>query len=227
MALFAALSGTANAAVIFADNFTNVATNNATDTATLDTAWDTVSGVNAPSTALVIVGNGEFNAGADLKFHSMANWIAVDYNLSNEGTWTTTIEDVTLDTGTASIDLTSLTLTMQGTTNTGATQNGGRNLQLTVEVFDTGGSLGSDTDSKTEPGGGSGTTYTADLSGITMVAGETYDIEITISSTYTSGVNAAIDNLVLNGDITPVPAPAALPAGLALLGIVALKRRRK
>jgi hypothetical protein len=211
--------------IVLGDDFTNVATNGGTDTATIDTAWDTVSGINAPSTSLVFVGNGEYSAVADLLFHNTANEIAVDYNLSNEGSWYTTIEDLTLDAGTASIDLTSLSLLFQGTTNSGGVQTNTRNLQLTVEVFDSGGSLGSNTDSKNETGGAAKTTYTADLTGITLVAGETYDIVITVSSTYSSGINASIDDLSLVGDITPIPEPAAL-ALMGLGGLLIVKRRR-
>jgi hypothetical protein len=46
------------------------------------------------------------------------------------------------------------------------------------------------------------------------------------TSSADSGLAARIDNVVLNGNVQLVPAPAAWPAGLGLLSLMGLRRRR-
>jgi hypothetical protein len=212
-------------ATILADAFDDRSLDNSTNTASF-ASWDTMAGITAPATSLVFIGNGEFSATANLDFHNISGTIGVDYNLSNEGTWTTRIENISLDSGTSTISLTSLSLTLNATTNSGGAQSTNRNLQLNVQVVgSTSGSLGSVMVSQDEPGGGSGTTYSADLTGITLNASEIYDIILDVSSTFTSGVNASIDDFVLSGNITAIPEPS-LAALIGLSGYVLLRRQR-
>jgi|OM-RGC.v1.011702519 PEP-CTERM motif. len=223
-------AASASAAVILATDFTGNARDNLTNTVS-NISWDTVDGINTPANSLVFVGSGS----TDLNFQSSStDFVNVAYNLSfaDQGPWSFTVEDVTLDAGTSQVELTTASLLMNATSGSGSPQISIRNLQLTVEVIGlASGSLGSFTESFDEPSNGTGSTYEVDLSGLTenLDSSQTYDFVFTVSSTFTSGVNASIDDLVINGNIiTAIPEPSSLLlGGLGLLGFIGLARGRR
>ena len=223
------VSTTAIADVVLQTGFTGVVTSTSTNTAT-SVAWDVVDGVDTPASSLTLVGNDEYNASAPaLVFQSSStNLLNVKYNLGNEGSVTTIIEDLALSAGTQSIDLTDFSVWFDATTAAGVSQGTNtQTLKLTVEVVGSvSGSLGtSPTVSKTDVGGASGVTATADLSALAdLTQGETYDVIINFDGG-SSGWNIRVDDFQLNGDIT-VPEPGSL-ALMSIGGLLMIKRRRR
>ena len=219
---------TADAATILATDFNTVTTTNGATTAS-DIVWNTVNGIDTPGTSLTIQDVlPEINTNHNSDFHADSGELNVQRNHINEGDWFTTIEDVAIAAGTASIDLTSLSISLNATINGGTPQSGSKVVGIDVEVFNSSAaSLGSASASLSDPGGGTGTLVTVDLTGLSsLTAGDTYDIVLTIfTPTTTEGQNTSADNLTLNGDITPVPEPGSL-ALLGLGGLLIVRRRR-
>jgi len=210
-----AIAGAARAEVILATDFTGVDTS-ASPTAGSIT-WDTVNGIIAPAPSLTFDAIDGFFSAPDL--------ISVDRNVDNDGPWSTTI-DLALDAGTLAIDLTSFSIRTNYTSNSGATQTANRTINLAVAIEGSAsGSLGSSDIDHTDPGGGTGTVASIDLSGFRLDNTETYTLTFTASSADGPGVNMNFDDLAIAGDIT-VPEPGSLVL-LGLGGLAVLRRRRR
>jgi hypothetical protein len=223
------IGSAASAATILSTDFTEVTTDDSSGTVS-NVSWDTVTGLNTPASTLNFVGNSE-DGGGTLGFFDTADLISVDYNLSNEGSFEFTIANLSLDGGTSAIDLTALSLLLDGTTNSGATQvdANDRALEVTVELIgSSSGSLGTSSFSADEPGGGTGTTYTVDLTSFpSLGTSESYDFIINIDDVAEAGVNASMDDFLLTGNLTAIPEPSTLFFIGLIAGSVVLRRKRR
>ena len=209
----------ADAAVVLADDFSGVS--KVGSTATIG-GWDTVDGIDAPSTALSFK---DGDSASTVGFHNAtANEIDVNNNMTAGG-WDTSIALV-VDAGTASIDLNTLVLDMRlingsGGPNTTGSKSGRMIAEL---VGSSSGSLGT-----VDPGNSGypsvAYTRTLDLSSLpSLDSSETYTLVIQARGTG-HGHHKSLQALELSGDITPVPEPAVF----SLLGLAAfslLRRRR-
>ena len=223
-----AISVTAsNAATILSTDFSDV-TGSGTDTATF--SWDTVSGVDAPASNLVISGE----TGSPVLYASSTTNeemnINYQWNLTGRNFLSTTIEDLSLAAGVDSIDLTNFSVLFDTRANGGGNQAGGKNnIEVEVEIIGSiSGSLGSNSVTQSEPGSTGGLTYDIDLSSLASLnSSETYDVILTVNVADSGGAHyGAIDTIVLDGDITFVPEPSSVVLlGLGGLGLV-LRRRR-
>jgi hypothetical protein len=222
--------GSANAAVILADAFTDVV--KTSSPATFASGWDTAVGINAPASSLAFADANDTAASSDdsgtLNFHNNgANSGMIDVNNNmTDGGWSTSISLV-LDGSTSSIDLTSLSLDIRLTSSTGNTQStSSKSGRMTAElVGSSSGLLGTiDTDNASYPT--SDYNRTLDLTSLPNIdTSETY--MLTISALGTGfGHHKALDALTLNGDITAVPEPSSA-ALLGLGGLALILRRRK
>lgn len=215
----AGLTPSAEAAVILADDFTGVTRSG--NTATIS-SWDTVSGIDAPSTSLDFFVGGTTTA---VSFFNVADEIAVNRNMTADG-WDTSIT-FELDSATQSIDLTTLVLDIRLTNNSGANNTTASKNGRMIAVLEgsSSGVLGT-----IDPGNLSYPsvehTRTLDLSGLASLDGsETYTLKIQARGTG-FGHFKSLQALELNGDITPVPEPGSL-ALLGLGGLLVASRRRR
>jgi len=198
----AATPGSACAVVVLASDFTgvDVSDDTAPYTAT-NITWDTVDGIVEPVGELTFIDPKDPNAPGDVDgFFSDANEIAVDYNLPQQGPWSTSIL-LELDTGTASIDLTSLDFNWRVTNNSGADNTSMRKSNTwTAEVIgSTSGSLGT-ADIGPEKPGDPNQFRSIDMSDFTLSNTETYTLTLRVDgSNY--GHNASLLDISLSGDI--------------------------
>ena len=222
MGCFALAATSANAAIILADDFADADRTSSDGTIG---AWNTVSGISAPSTTLQFFKGGTTNQAA--LFDNAANDADGAFDVNNNmtaGGWDTTI---TLAVGGSDIDLSSLVLDLKLTSGSGAAQTtGSKSGEMLVEFFDVGlSSVG------TADLGGNQNYPTAsyqrtlDVTGISLSAGQTYTMVVSARGTG-HGHHKALDALTLNGDITAVPEPSSA-ALLGLGGLALILRRRK
>lgn len=220
MGCFALAATSANAAIILADDFADADRSSSDGTIG---AWNTVSGISAPSTTLQFFKGGTTNQAA--LFDNAANDADGAFDVNNNMTadgWDTTI---TLAVGGADISLTSLDLDLKLTNGSGAAQDtGNKTGQMLVEFFDAG-----DSSVGTADLGGNQSyptvSYqrTLDLTGISLSAGQTYTMVVSARGTG-FGHHKAFDAIELNGTVVPEPSSAAL---LGLGGLALILRRRK
>lgn len=214
-------TASANADVILADDFADVGdAEKVANTATFG-SWNTVNGINAPATSL------SFFDGDDgttpVNFHEVTDGeLDVNQNMTAGG-WDTSIEFTVSG---ANIDLTSLVLDLRLINGSGGpnstTSKSGR--MIAVLEGSTSGVIGT-----IDPGNSAypSVAYqrTLDLSSLPELdTSETYTLTIQARG-IDFGHHKSLQSLELNGTIL-VPTPAALPAGLAMLGLVAMRRRR-
>jgi hypothetical protein len=222
-----AAASTVDAEVILSSSFTGVdKTDGSAPYTATNITWDTVSGIDAPAGDLTFVDADTPTTNVNGFFDVTANEIDVNYNQTTEGPWQTEIALV-LDSATASIDLTQIVLGMRLTNGSGADNStSSKSGRMTVEVIgSSSGSLG-----VIDPGNLSypsvSYTRTIDLSSFdSLTNSETYTLVIEARGAG-HGHHKSLQNLSLEGDITPVPEPAAL-ALLGLGGLVIAARRRE
>ena len=212
------ITRSSDAAVILADDFADANRSSANGTIG---AWDTVNGIAAPSTTLQFF---DGDSPAQVGFHNnAANPGTFDVNNNmTAGGWDTTI---TLTVGATNIALSTLILDIKLTNGSGGSQNtNSKSGQMLVEIFDAGNaSVGQD-----DLGGNTGypsVEYqrTLDLTGTTLLAGQTYTMVISARG-QGFGHHKALDALELNGEIVPEPGSLAL---VGLGGLMMIKRRRR
>jgi len=225
MAVTVTTGASVNGAVVLADEFADVGSAQKSGNTASFGAWDTVTGIDAPATSL------SFFDGDDgttpLSFHDATDG-ELDVNINmTAGGWDTSIT-IDLAAGTTSIDLTSLVLDMRLTNGSGGDNStSSKSGRMIAKLFD------GVTTTTVDPGDSSypSVTYTRtlDLNSLpTLVSGTTYTLTIQARGAG-FGHHKSLQALELNGDITSgpvIPAPAALPAGLALMGIMLVARRR-
>lgn len=216
------LAATTPAATVLQSDFAGVSLNSSTNTAS-SISW-TTNGIVTPTTSMVFVGNDD-KGGGELDFHNQDDQLPVDYNLSNEGSWSTSVTNISLEAPTTSIDLTNLSLDFLLRSNLGVPITSTRDLSITVGVFgSSSGSIGTGFLSQ-DRSGADFTNYNIDLSSLPdLNSSEIYTVEITVDTTYTRGQNASMDNLVLSGTVVPEPSIALL-AGLGLSGLMVRRKR--
>ena len=213
----------ANASVVLSSDFTAV---DPTDTVAPFTAanitWDTVNGINTPAGELTFTDPG----GGDVDgFFSTANEIAVDYNMTSDGPWTTSLALV-LDGSTASIDLTTVDVGLRLTNNAGANNStSSKNGRTTIELIGSvSGSLG-----LVDPGNSNypSVEYTRNIDVSALPSLDTSEDYTLVITTFGTGFghNKSLQALAVNGDITPIPEPGSL-ALLGLGGLLVARRRR-
>jgi hypothetical protein len=218
-----------HAAVVLADTFDDVV--KTSSAATFASGWNTVTGINAPASSLSFVNAAGTPASADdgaslTFFNNALNTGMIDVNNNmTAGGWRTSIS-LSLDGSTTSIDLTTLSLDIRLTNNSGAGQStASKSGRMTAElVGSSSGVLGT-----IDPGNSSypSSNYnrTLDLSSLpTLGTLETYTLNISALGTG-FGHFKALSALELNGDITAIPEPSALT--LLGLGACALLLRRR
>jgi len=195
----ATAAGPARADVVLASDFTgvDVSDDTAPYTAT-NITWDTVTGIVAPVGELTFVDP----TGGDIDgFHNVADEISVDYNLPQQGPWSTSIL-LELDTATTSIDLTTLDFNWRVTNNAGASSTPQSKTDTwTAEIIgSTSGSLGTAVIGPSAPGSPL-QLRSIDMSEFTLDNTETYTLTLRIDG-YNWGHNASIQDISLSGDIT-------------------------
>ena len=228
--LLAISAATSNAATILSTDFSDVT---GTGTSTAAFTWDTVDGVDTPASNLVL--SGQTGSPTLYASSSTNEEVNINYQLNpNAGSgrlfFTSTIEDLSLTTGVDSIDLTSFSILYDTRGNGGGNQTAGKNnIEIEVEIIGSiSGSLGSNSVTQSEPGNTAGLTYNIDLSSLASLdSSETYDVVFTVNVADSGGAHyGAIDNIVLEGDITLAPEPSSVALlGLGGLGLM-LRRRR-
>lgn len=193
------------AVILLADDFADA--DRSTSNGTID-SWNTVAGIAAPSTTLQFF---DGDSPTQVGFHdNPGNTGAFDVsNNMTSGGWDTTIE---LAVGGGDLELTSLILDLKLTNGSGnPNSTGSKQGQMLVEFFvgGTATSVGS-----ADLGGDVGyptVEYqrTLDLTGITLSAGQTYDMVISARGSG-FGHHKAFDAMELSGDIIPGPSAALL-----------------
>lgn len=156
------------------------------------------------------------------------NLFAVDRNLRNEGPWTV---DIALDVGSAALKLSLVTLDAYIFNDAGTFQTTSRDLDLKIDLLKLGPptTLATKSVNNIYPNSGSASQpkpVEFDLSGNTLAANTGYILRLTASKDSTFGNNAGIDNLVINGVITPEPTAITI-WGLGLLAMCGYGWRRR
>jgi hypothetical protein len=217
MGTLALAATSANATIILADDFAGVGKSG--NTATIG-AWDTVFGISAPSNDLTF----DHQSGGSASFFLVggAGEIRVNSKMNNGG-WETSLS---ITVGGGDIDLTSLDLDYilidgAGNDQASATNKTGR----TVVDFGAAGSatLGLNGYTNVSPDANVYRDRDVDLTGITLLAGQTYTMNIATDGGG-DGHHKGLNGLVLNGTVVPEPSSAAL---LGLGGLALMFRRRK
>ncbi len=157
---------------------------------------------------------------------------AADRNINDEGDWAVDLDISVLsgnDISLSTIDFDSFIVN-----NNGADQPVQRLLNVSLDILDSGQtSLFSDSILNVfNPGGAlvNGTTESLsfDVSSVILSAGLDYTFRITsFGDLNVSGNNAGIDNLVVNGELSPVQASGPAMLGLLMLGGLSLVARKK
>lgn len=218
--LLATTSFISHATIIASTDFDGRTVNGAT-ASNLD--W-TVNGLSDP---------GNLTADFGLFTSAAANdRFAVDRNLHTEGSW---MVDIALNVlALNDLSLSTVTLDAFIFNNAGSLQTLQRDLDLSLQLFDAADALLTSANllniyaangnfSVSQP---NGSNVSFDLGGVKLSAGNDYVLRLTASG-QGPGNNAGIDNLVINGEITPVPAPGTLALfAMGLLGL-ALGQRKK
>lgn len=217
-------SSAASATVILSTDFDGrtVSGNTASDL-----TW-TTNGVTAPGVLAANSGSDSFSlfdtAAAQDRF-------AVDRNLHNEGNWFTDITFMMAN-DFASVSLSSVSFDSIIFNNSGNVQGVQRDLDFTVELFDdlALGPIFSYAQNNIFAANGSNSQPVKNISfdnlAVLLQQDTEYTLRITASGTG-PGNNAGIDNFVLSGDVSPVPAPQAFALlALAIAGIAVRKAKR-
>lgn len=196
-----------------------------------------VSGATASNLSWIINGvadPGDLTANFSL-FDTPAaqNRFAVDRNLRNAGPWSV---DIPIVVGGSGIELSQVTLDALEFENAGTIQPNSLDLDLNLALLD---STFTSLDSVSilnifpvrlgTPAGSKNVVF--DLSGNTLSANSTNYLRLTASTSGTFGVNAGIDNLVVNGTVLPtsteaVPEPLMILGSLAALGLGGMMKRK-
>ncbi len=223
LALTLLLAAPADATVILSSDFNSVdMTDGTAPYVSTNNTWDAANGIDTPAGSLTFVDP----TGGDVDgfFTNVAHEISVDYNMTGDGPWSTSVALV-LDAGTASIDLTTLDFNWRVTSNSGANNTpNSKSDTWTAEITGSGsGSLGTASIGPAAPGNPN-QFRSIDMSSFTLDNSETWALSLRIDGT-NYGHNASLKDLTLNGEITPIPEPATM--GLLALGGLGLLRRRR
>jgi hypothetical protein len=227
VALFVTATG-AHAAAILADEFDDIAVDGTQKAATIG-AWDTVAGINAPSTTLTFQNGTDGTTALNLWDHVLQTNVPAGEvfprNNMTSGGWDTTIQFTVL--ANTEIDLSNIVLDLRiggssGGDNTLNSKNGNEIIDLIGSVS---GSLGS----VTTPTNSYPTveyTRTVDLSSLpTLDDSETYFLVIKERG-YGFGHYKSFQAVALNGNITVIPEPSTMAlVGLGSLLLIAGRRR--
>lgn len=235
--LFAAVSATAigcasyaQAAVVLADELDDITVDGPQTSASIG-AWDTVAGINAPSTTFTFQngtdGTTTLTLRDDVVDGDVPDGEVFPNNNMTAGGWDTSI-DFSLDGSTATIDLTSLVLDLRLGGSGGGNNNTGNKSGQVIAVLtgSSSGNLGS-----ADLGGNQSYpsieyVRTIDLTSLpTLDGSETYTLTIQARGTG-FGHFKALQAVELNGDVTAIPEPGSL-ALMGLGGLMMIKRRRR
>lgn len=216
----------AHADVILTSDFN---AHGSTDGATSFTgiSWST-NGVSDPGSSIALSASATVQtAGAT----ENPDRLAVDRNIDTAGPWTI---DIAFTATTDGLTLEDLIFDYEFISGGGTNQVAAHPDSGIVDVSILDASLSSLSTIQVGPLGtsdassNSGTGIVADFADVALANGSDYTLRFTVSSNADSGNNMAVDNFVLNGAIVSgpsIPTPAALPAGLAMLGLVLARRR--
>lgn len=204
----------------------------ATIIASTDFTNRTVSGKTASNFAWTV--NGIADPGSLTASHNLfnttaaQNLFAVDRNLRTEGLWTV---DIALNVGSSAIQLSLVTLDAYIFSDSGNFQTVNRDLDLRIDLLSQGPLMVIDSKAFNNiyPNSGTATQpkpVSFDLSGNTLAANTNYILRLTASKDSTSGNNAGIDNLRINGSIVPEPTAITI-WGLGLVAMCGYGWRQK
>jgi|AntRauTorckE6833_2_1112554.scaffolds.fasta_scaffold29844_2 hypothetical protein len=214
----------ANAAVILASDFTGVSkSGNIADSF----SWDTVNGIDTPTTSLAFVDPGNSNAALSF-FNVTANEIDVNENIGTGGQWKTSFV-LNLNAGTSAINLTTLDLNVRLANGSGGDNTtGSKDGIYTVQILgSTSSNLGSASSPVIEYASVSGNAVSIDLSSFAdLNQSETYTVNLSlIRDDGNFGHHISLQDLSLSGSITAIPEPSI--ALLGAIGFLVLLRRRR
>lgn len=156
-----------------------------------------------------------------------ANRFGVDRNLHNESSWSANVALNVLSGN--SIALSNVSFDAFIINNAGALQTVQRNLSYTAALLDSTMSVFAEISVNNIYGNSgavaNGQNIMFDFSGNTLSAGNNYTLRITASGTG-PGNNAALDNLVINGDVTALAVSAPSIIAVFSLGFLMIIARR-
>jgi hypothetical protein len=226
-----ATSGTAGAGVVLSTDFNGRTVSGATAS---NLTWST-NGVANPGALTAVAGTPSIASPPPMTLFmtsAAGNRFAVNRNIQNESPWYVDIPLAILAGN--NIELGTVTLDAFIFDNNGNLQGSNRDLDMTLALLSSAAvEIDLDTINNIYPNAGTLSpaqprAVSFDLSGNTLVAGDSYFLRLTARSNQTSGNNAGIDNFVVNGDLTQViPEPSSLALlGIALAGLGFARSRR-
>jgi len=198
---------------IFKTGFAGRTTDNGTDTIS-NIAW-TGDDISSLPSSLVIAGTVNFvNVGSGND--EVGDPVGVAKNIKNGGTWNTSFAF----TPTATISPSNFKISSYSISGGGAHQTRSHDVSWTLDISDGSGSIFTDTQRLTEPGGADPANFSFNTSSVTLDSGSAYTFKVTVFSvTETGGNNIALNSVAL------VPEPATLGLVLAFGSGIAFLRR--